>query len=110
MISARKTTHVDLVFYVHPCLFWQVHMYAMVQTQSGTPYAGIKGMLRTIFGLDHLGDDAFAVKQALLKVGHPTPLYGRARTPDNSALLLRTIPSAALKPNEVYTCMRPGCT
>ena len=50
-------------------------MYAMVQTQSGTPYAGIKGMLRTIFGLDHLGDDAFAVKQALLKVGgveHPT--------------------------------------
>lgn len=43
-------------------------MYAMVQTQSGTPYAGIKGMLRTIFGLDHLGDDAFAVKKALLKV------------------------------------------
>ena len=46
----------------------QVHMYAMVQTQSGTPYAGAKGMLRTIFGLDHLGDDALAVKQALLKV------------------------------------------
>lgn len=43
-------------------------MYAMVQTQSGTPYAGAKGMLRTIFGLDHLGDDALAVKQALMKV------------------------------------------
>lgn len=43
-------------------------MYAMVQTQSGTPYAGAKGMLRTIFGLDYLGDDALAVKQALMKV------------------------------------------
>lgn len=43
-------------------------MYSMVQTQSGTPYAGAKGMLRTIFGLDHLGDDALAVKQALMKV------------------------------------------
>lgn len=48
--------------------FAKVHMYAMVQTHSGTPYAGAKGMLRTIFGLDHLGDDALAIKKALLKV------------------------------------------
>lgn len=70
--TASKFTLV-ICFRIHAraraCGRIQVHMYAMVQTQSGTPYAGIKGMLRTIFALDHLGDDAFAVKQALLKVG-----------------------------------------
>lgn len=43
-------------------------MYAMVQTHSSTAYAGAKGMLRTILGLDHLGDDALAIKKVLLKV------------------------------------------
>ncbi|CAM9108718.1 unnamed protein product, partial [Ectocarpus sp. 8 AP-2014] len=57
----------------------KVHMYAMVQMQSGTPYAGAKGMLRTIFGLDHLGDDALAIKQALLKIVRE--VYGSAEQP-----------------------------
>lgn len=43
-------------------------MYSMVQTLSGVPYAGAKGMFWTIFGLDHLGDDALAIKKALQKV------------------------------------------
>ena len=71
-------------------------MYAMVQTQSGTPYAGIKGMLRTIFGLDHLGDDAFAVKQALLKVGYSALL--QFRPPDSSDAMSRL--SNQLMPNQ----------
>lgn len=43
-------------------------MYSMVHTLSRVPYAGVKGMLQTIFGLDHLGDDTLAIKTALLKV------------------------------------------
>eukprot|EP00752_Nemacystus_decipiens_P013810 g12260.t1 len=69
----------------------KVHMYAMVQTQSGTPYAGIKGMLRTIFGLDHLGDDAFAVKQALLKTVRD--VYGSAE-PSTLEVAIRAIKAA----------------
>lgn len=43
-------------------------MYSMVQSFSNIPYSGAKGMMRTIFGLDHLGDDAVAIKETLLKV------------------------------------------
>lgn len=45
-------------------------MYLMAQTLSSVPYSGAKGMLTTIFGLDPLGDDALAIKNALLKVKH----------------------------------------
>lgn len=48
--------------------FLQVYMYSMVHTLSRVPYAGVKGMLQNIFGLDHLGDDTVAIKTALLKV------------------------------------------
>lgn len=43
-------------------------MYSMAQSFSNVPYSGAKGMLRAIFGLDHLGDDAVAIKESLLKV------------------------------------------
>lgn len=43
-------------------------MYSMVQTLSRVPYAGVKRMLYNIFGLDHLGDDPAAIRNALLKV------------------------------------------
>lgn len=46
----------------------KVFMYSMPPTLSGVPYAGAKGMLRTMFGLDHLGDDALGIKNALLQV------------------------------------------
>ena len=46
----------------------QVYMYSMVHTLSRVPYAGVKAMLQNIFGLDHLGDDTLAIKNALLKV------------------------------------------
>lgn len=46
----------------------QVYMYSMSQTLSSVPYSGAKGMLKTIFGLDHLGDDAAGIKKALVKV------------------------------------------
>lgn len=49
-------------------VYAQVHMYSMVQTLSRVPYAGVKRMLYNIFGLDHLGDDTAAIKNALLKV------------------------------------------
>lgn len=51
-------------------------MYSMAQQSSNVPYSGAKGMFRTIFGLDYLGDDAFAIKDTLLQVNstHDTTL------------------------------------
>lgn len=57
-----------------PVHFVQVYMYSMVHTLSRVPYAGVKGMLQNIFGLDHLGDDTLAIKTALLKVCDDTLL------------------------------------
>lgn len=43
-------------------------MYSMSPSFSNVPYSGAKGMLRTIFGLDHLGEDALEIKNTLLQV------------------------------------------
>lgn len=43
-------------------------MYSMASSFSNVPYSGAEGMLRTIFGLDHLGDEAGEIRKALLQV------------------------------------------